>query len=88
MPSVNECIRRCLARAGGRVDDDETILKSRLEYHRENCVPIIEYYEKKGLVVHINGDQSREDVRYEVIRKLDPLFYPQVPHAQKAPETK
>nr|CDS33612.1 Niemann Pick C1 protein [Hymenolepis microstoma] len=86
--SDDECIRRCMARACGRVDDDEKILKSRLEYHREHCVPIIEYYEKKGIVVHINGDQSKEDVRYEVIRKLDPLFYPQAPHDHKAPEKK
>ncbi|KAM3186909.1 hypothetical protein ACTXT7_003376 [Hymenolepis weldensis] len=83
-----ECILRCKSRKCGRVDDDEQILKNRLAYHREHCIPIIEYYEKKGLVVHINGEQTRENVRYEVIRKLDPLFYPQAPHDQKVTEEK
>ncbi|VDL60012.1 unnamed protein product [Hymenolepis diminuta] len=83
-----ECILRCKSRKCGRVDDDEQILKNRLAYHREHCVPIIEYYEKKGLVIHINGEQTRENVRYEVIRKLDPLFYPQAPRDQKVTEEK
>lgn len=59
---------------------------SRLKYHRENCVPIIEYYEKKGIVIHINGNQSKEAVQDEVKSKLDPLFYPPTPIGQKASE--
>ncbi|KAM7539885.1 hypothetical protein Aperf_G00000046436 [Anoplocephala perfoliata] len=74
--SDEECIRRCMGRGGGRVDDKEEVLKNRLIQHREQCIPIIEYYEKQGLVVHINGEQSREDVNDEVIRKLDPIMYP------------
>ena len=48
-------IQRLLAR--GRADDNETVIRHRLEVYREQTAPLIRYYEEKGLLqaVEANG---------------------------------
>jgi adenylate kinase len=48
-------IQRLLAR--GRADDNETVIRHRLEVYREQTAPLIRYYEEQGLLqaVEANG---------------------------------
>lgn len=56
---------------GLRQDDkDMDVFKNRLEEFRTKTMPVLEHYKKLGLLVNINGDQSREEVFSEMIDKL------------------
>ena len=56
---------------GERQDDkDLTVFKNRLEEFRTKTMPVIEHYKQLGLLVNVNGDQSREVVFAETIDKL------------------
>ena len=56
---------------GLRQDDkDLTVFKNRLEEFNAKTMPVIEHYKKLGLLVNVNGDQSREEVFAEMIDKL------------------
>lgn len=56
---------------GLRQDDkDMNVFKNRLEEFRTKTMPVLEHYKKLGLLVNVNGDQSREEVFAEMIDKL------------------
>ena len=53
-----------------RADDTEEFINNRLDYYEERVVPVIEYYEKEGRLIRINGEQSSEDVHKEIMEKI------------------
>lgn len=56
---------------GLRQDDkDMNVFKNRLEEFRTKTMPVLEHYKSLGLLVNVNGDQSREEVFEEMINKL------------------
>ena len=56
---------------GERQDDkDLAVFKTRLEEFREKTLPVLEHYKQLGLLVNVNGDQSRDEVFAELINKL------------------
>ena len=56
---------------GTRLDDKNLeILKNRLKEFREKTVPVLQHYETLGLLINVNGKQSREDVFNEIVEKL------------------
>ena len=56
---------------GLRQDDkDMNVFKNRLEEFRTKTMPVLEHYKKLGLLVNVNGDQSREEVFSEMVDKL------------------
>ncbi|MBR2993803.1 nucleoside monophosphate kinase [Candidatus Saccharibacteria bacterium] len=56
---------------GERADDkDLTIFKNRLNEFRTKTLPVIKYYQSLGLLVEVNGDQSREAVFNDLVDKL------------------
>lgn len=56
---------------GLRQDDkDMNVFKNRLEEFRTKTMPVLEHYKKLGLLVNVNGDQSREEVFTEMVNKL------------------
>jgi len=57
----------------GRKDDSTEILKTRLSEFNEKTLPVIEIYRNLGLLVEIDGEQSRDVVLTEVIEKLTDL---------------
>nr|MBA4404724.1 hypothetical protein [Nanoarchaeum sp.] len=61
-----ELIQRSLKR--GRVDDGEGVVKKRLKIYQELTHPILEKYSSR--IIEINGNQTREEVQNEIIRKL------------------
>lgn len=52
-----------------RKDDNLESLNVRLSEYHKNTQPVIEYYEKLGIVKHVDASQSQEQV-YEDIRKI------------------
>lgn len=56
---------------GDRFDDkDIEIFKTRLKEFREKTMPVLQHYNSLGLLVEVNGDQSREKVFNEIVEKL------------------
>lgn len=53
-----------------RTDDTPEAIRARLKIYHEETEEVIEYYEKQGLVIHINGEQSIEKVREEIFEKM------------------
>ena len=56
---------------GDRKDDkDIETFHTRLEEFRTKTLPVLQHYKTLGLLININGDQSRDDVFNEIINKL------------------
>lgn len=65
---------RCLQRGAagsGRSDDNEESLKKRFQTYVGDTMPIIEHYEKLGLVRKIDASQSPEDVFVDVQKAFE-----------------
>lgn len=50
-----ELIKRILSRGEGRSDDTEEKVKTRLQIYREETKPVLDYYDKQGVVQKIEG---------------------------------
>ena len=53
-----------------RADDSEETIKNRLEVYRAQSEPLIAYYEQKGLLLSINGDQTINNVLMDIGKGL------------------
>lgn len=53
-------VERALNR--GRVDDQEEIVRRRLEEYHEKTAPLIEFYDRRGVLHRIDGDRSIDEV--------------------------
>ncbi len=56
----------------GERPDDTTIeiFHNRLKEFREKTLPVIQHYKSLGILIEVNGDQTREAVFNEIINKL------------------
>lgn len=54
----------------GRQDDSPGVLEGRLEEYRNKTIPVIEAYEKLGLLVRIDGTGTPEQVHQQVVNRL------------------
>lgn len=57
----------------GRADDNEETIRVRMEVYQSETAPLLAYYDEKGLLVKINGEQSinkvTEDLK-EVVQRV------------------
>ncbi len=53
-----------------RQDDKPEAINQRLDLFDQEVVPVADYYEKKGLLVRVNGEQSIEEVQKEILEKI------------------
>ena len=53
-----------------RDDSSESIFQRRLLEFRQKTLPVIQHYKDLGLLVEVNGDQSRDAVFAELVEKL------------------
>ena len=70
------CTTRCLNRGkkgSGRSDDNLETLKKRLENYVKDTVPIIEHYERKGLVYKFNSMKPPNDVFTDVQAAIEKI---------------
>lgn len=61
-------IKRMLGR--GREDDVPELIEERLKIFREESEKVVEFYERKGLLVRINGGEPIEQVTEEIIENI------------------
>lgn len=66
--SAKEAMARLKKR--GRHDDNRKNIEVRLQWYRDEVVPVLRYFKQEGLRIDINGEQSIEDVHKEILKKL------------------
>lgn len=68
-----ELIQRLLKRAEleGRKDDNEATIRTRMRVYKESTAPLIAYYEKRGNVTHVDGQQSIEEVNQALVAAIE-----------------
>lgn len=66
---IKEC-DKCRGKLITRADDDEKGVRKRLEWFQTEVKPAINYYEKRGELIKINGEQSIEDVFKDILKVL------------------
>lgn len=49
-----------------RADDDLAVIEKRFEEYQTKTAPVKQHYEKLGLLIHINGDQSIDRVHEDI----------------------
>jgi adenylate kinase len=53
-----------------RADDTEATVKNRIEVYEAQTMPLVDYYEKAGNIVHIDGSAELDDVFAEIVKAL------------------
>lgn len=68
-----ELIQRVIKRGQieGRADDTEETVRNRMRIYEEQTRPLLEYYQPRGLVVDVNGQQSIAAVQQELRRVIE-----------------
>ena len=66
--SKDECIKRLLLRK--REDDNKEAIKKRLDIYFNETMPVIKRFEKKGLLVKVNGNKNIKEVSKELLKKI------------------
>ncbi|BEP15727.1 adenylate kinase [Acidothermaceae bacterium B102] len=66
-------VARLLARAQveGRADDTAEVIANRLAVFAKETEPLVDYYEQRGLLVHIDGLRTPDEVTQAIIAALD-----------------
>ena len=66
------------ARCGGelyqRKDDNPETVQSRLDVYNAQTAPLIDYYEKKGILFNVCGNGTPEEAHEQVTKKLDAMM--------------
>jgi adenylate kinase len=67
--------KRLLERAAseGRGDDTEAVIDRRLTVYEEQTRPILGFYDSRGLLVDVNGDQTVEAVLADIVEAIEAL---------------
>jgi adenylate kinase len=68
-----ELLRRLRARAEGRADDTEPVIRHRLDVYDAETAPMLEFYAGRGLVVDIDGEAPVSEVFAAIIGAVDGL---------------
>ncbi|MDH5723269.1 MAG: adenylate kinase [Alphaproteobacteria bacterium] len=58
--------KRAEETGGARSDDNEDVLKNRLQVYQEQTAPILPYYEAKGVLHKVDGMQPIEEVTSQI----------------------
>lgn len=68
-----EVIARLLKRAEieGRKDDNQETINNRLSVYKNQTSPLLEYYDKKGKLLRVDGVGSIDDIFGAICAKLD-----------------
>ena len=64
---------KCGSELFQRSDDQESTFKNRLFVYDQNTAPLIDYYDKKGIMKTINGDQPLDNVFNDIKALLSNL---------------
>ena len=71
-PKVEGVCDKCGGELYQRDDDTETTVRNRLEVYRNQTEPLIDYYDKQGVVARIDGEQTPDRVYADIRGALGP----------------
>ena len=65
-------VGRLLKRAEieGRTDDNEETIRNRMRVYEDQTSPLLDFYDKRNLLVEINGEQTVEMVQDELLQAV------------------
>lgn len=69
-PKVDDVCDNCQSPLITRDDDNQGSVLVRLQNYNLQTKPLIDYYQNKGLLVEINGQQAIDDVFKEIVNKI------------------
>ncbi len=69
--SPKEAMKRLLKR--GRHDDDRNEIKRRLAWFHKEVIPVLRFYQKKGVRIDIDGERSVQKIYEDILRKFKKL---------------
>lgn len=55
---------------GGRADDAEHVLETRINEFNQKTLPVIEVYRQKGLLIEVNSDAEKREVIENILARL------------------
>lgn len=67
--NLKEC-DQCGGELKSRADDNFDAIGERLDVFEQEVMPVVEYYQGKGCLIRINGNQPIEVVRREIISRI------------------
>ncbi len=70
MLNGNTTCSRCGGELIQRQDDNEETVKSRLNVYEKQTAPLIEYYEKAGKLITVDGDKAIDEVFRAIVKVL------------------
>lgn len=78
---VAESVRRIAGRARieGRADDTPAAVRRRLAIYRKQTEPVVNHYEKMGVLVRVNGNQSIQAVQKDILKYAGSLQHNKKP---------
>lgn len=71
-----ELVKRLLERGkeSGRSDDqDEKLVRSRIQEYKEKTLPVADYYDKQGKFISVNGIGEIDEIFNNLCQKIDQL---------------
>ncbi len=61
---------KCGGEVYQRADDNEETVQNRIKVYFDQTAPLIDYYNRSGVIANINGDQPMENVFSEIVNAL------------------
>lgn len=68
----DELVRRLVERGktSGRADDNEETIRNRLHVYEELTAPLLEFYEGRGIVHHVDGVGTEDEIEARIFDSL------------------
>ena len=66
--------QRVMSRNSGRTDDNEQVLNRRLNYFKDNTLPVFEYFKAKKMYNKIDANATKDEVLKNSMAVLDRYF--------------
>lgn len=72
-------LERLMGRGSGRSDDNEAVIRHRLDVFDTQTAPLLDYYEKRGVLVVVDADRSIDEITEASIEVLEAALRGHVP---------
>lgn len=74
--SIKEQCPQCGGKLYQRDDDTRAAIAQRLRVFKEETLPVIKHYRKKGVLFKIDGEQSIDQVHLDIVQKIEKPRHP------------
>ena len=54
-----------------RADDTEETVLNRIDVYNKQTKPLVDYYDKAGVIINIDGNKDLDDVLADIIKGLE-----------------